>query len=436
MKHIGLESSPTHNIAGPEGSHSQSTMNFGSCRFCGSILRTLFCDLGVSPLSNAYLTVKQLDQMEPHYPLRAYICENCFLGQVQAFESPENIFGDYAYCSSYSDSWLQHAKTFATYACERFALTPSSFVVEVASNDGYLLKFFKEAGVPILGIEPAANIARMAQAIGIPTYVKFFGEQTARALAAEGKQADLLVGNNVLAHVPDLNDFVNGLEILLKPEGVLSMEFPHMLSIIQKNQFDTIYHEHFSYFSLATVQRVFDAHGLEIFDVEQLSTHGGSLRILAKHKGQKRHPIKPSVSSLIALEKREGLQSVDTYKRFDDQTKKTKRALLEFLIKAKDEGKSIAGYGAPAKGNTLLNYCGIRTDLLDYTVDRSPQKQGCFLPGTHIPIYSPDKLRETKPDLVLILPWNIQDEIISQWKEIRNWGGQFLIPIPSVKLVK
>jgi len=394
------------------------------------------CDLGMSPLSNSYLSPAQLEQMESFYPLRAYVCEKCFLAQVPAFETPATIFGDYAYCSSYSDTWLAHCKAYTGYARERFELTASSHVVEVASNDGYLLKYFKQAGIPVLGIEPAANIAKMAQAAGIPTLSEFFGQDIARRLAAEGKQADLLIGNNVLAHVPDLNDFVSGLQTLLKPEGVLTMEFPHLLRTIEENQFDTIYHEHFSYFSCATVQRVFEAHGLQLFDVQELPTHGGSLRIFAQHKGQGRQPVSASVAALIDVEKRAGLQDLAIYRKFDDRVKKTKRALLKFLLQAKEDGRTIAGYGAPAKGNTLLNYCGIRADILDYTVDKSPQKQGRFLPGTHIPIYGPEKLRETKPDFILILPWNIKDEIMSQLSDVRSWGGQFLIPIPSVKLVK
>ncbi|MHB8472056.1 MAG: methyltransferase domain-containing protein [Gammaproteobacteria bacterium] len=406
------------------------------CRFCASPLHVTFCDLGMSPLSNAYLEQSQLGNMEPFYPLHAYVCEQCLLVQLEEFESPEQIFGDYAYFSSYSDSWLDHARNYVEQMIPRFGLDPSSHVVEIASNDGYLLQYFKEQSIPVLGIEPAANVAVVALEKGIPTDVAFFGVATARRLAAEGKQADLLLGNNVLAHVPDLNDFVAGMKILLKAAGVITLEFPHLLRLIEKNQFDTIYHEHFSYFSFLTVERVFARHGLVLFDVEQLPTHGGSLRIFARHAENAGKPVGDATMRLKSEETAAGLHLPATYADFAEQVRKTKRALLEFLINVKREGKTIVAYGAPAKGNTLLNYCGIRTDFIDYSVDRSPHKQGRFLPGTHIPIFSPDRIAETKPDYVLLLPWNIRHEIVAQMNHIREWGGKFVVPIPRVEVLE
>ena len=405
-----------------------------SCRFCGESLRHTFLDLGMSPLANSYLKPDQLNHMEPFYPLRVHVCERCFLVQLQEFESPERIFGDYAYFSSYSDSWLRHAKTYTDLVVERFGLNRESQVVEIASNDGYLLQHFVLRGIPVLGIEPAANVAKAAIEKGITTLVKFFGEQTARQLVAEGIRADLVVGNNVLAHVPRLNDFVKGLKILLKPGGVLTMEFPHLLRLLAESQFDTIYHEHFSYFSLLTVERVFAVHGLAIFDVGELPTHGGSLRIYACHNMDTSQPRSRRVLDLGASEESAGLTCMETYLAYAEKVKEVKRKLLEFLIAAKRADKSIAGYGAPAKGNTLLNYCGIRSDFIDYTVDRSPHKQGLFLPGSHIPICHPDKVRETRPDYLLILPWNLKDEIMEEMAHIREWGGQFVVPIPQVRV--
>ncbi len=404
------------------------------CRFCGSVLRHTFADLGVSPLANAYLKPSQLNRMEPFYPLHAYVCEHCFLVQLEAFETPEHIFGDYAYFSSYSDTFLQHCKVYADTIVARFGLNGQSQIVEVASNDGYLLQYFVEKGLSVLGIEPAANVAEVAIKKGIPTLIKFFGRETARELASEGKQADLLVGNNVLAHVPDLNDFVGGMKILLKPEGVITMEFHHLMQLMAKNQFDTIYQEHFSYFSFTTVRKVFAKHGLTLFDVEELPIHGGSLRIYACHEEDTSKVISRRVTDLLAKEEAAGLTCLEHYLSFAEKIKGMKRKLLAFLIAAKEEGKSIVGYGAPAKGNTLLNYCGIRSDFIDYTVDRNPHKQGLFLPGTHIPIYHPDKIKETKPDYVLILPWNLKDEIMEQMAYIRDWGGQFVLLIPEVKV--
>lgn len=407
----------------------------GKCRFCGTGLQHTFCDLGMSPLSNAYLAPEQLQQMEPFYPLHAYVCEACHLVQLQEFQSPENIFSDYAYFSSFSDSWLRHAAKYTEQMVERFGFDASNQVIEVASNDGYLLRNFKAKGIPVLGIEPAANVAQTACAAGIPTLVRFFGVDCATELRAQDKQADLLLGNNVLAHVPDLNDFVAGMKILLKPRGVITMEFPHLLRLMAANQFDTIYHEHFSYFSFITVEQVFARHGLVLFDVEQLASHGGSLRIYARHAEDVSKSVGPAVDALREEERAAGLHTLEAYADFAEQVKETKRALLEFLIKAKRDGKTVAAYGAPAKGNTLLNYCGIRADFIDYTVDRSPHKQGKFLPGTHIAVYHPDKLAETRPDYVLILPWNLREEVIESMAHIRQWGGKFVIPIPRVEVL-
>jgi 2-polyprenyl-3-methyl-5-hydroxy-6-metoxy-1,4-benzoquinol methylase len=405
------------------------------CRFCGSLLSLSFADLGMSPLSNAYLKSMQLNKMEPFYPLHAWVCESCYLVQLEEFESPEHIFSDYAYFSSFSDSWLDHARRFTDQVTKRFALDASSFVVEIASNDGYLLQYFVAHGVPVLGIEPAANVAAEAESKGVPTLVRFFGTQTALDLKALGKQVDLLIGNNVLAHVPGLNDFVAGMKILLKPGGVISMEFPHLLRLMDENQFDTIYHEHFSYFSFLVAERVFAKHGLTVFDVEEIPTHGGSLRIFAKHAANSALPVGEGVSALRRREQAAGLDRADPYRAFAEKVKATKRSLLRFLIDAREAGKRVVGYGAPAKGNTLLNYCGVRTDLLEYTVDRSPYKQGCFLPGTHIPVHAPEKIRETRPDYVLILPWNLKSEIMEQMTDVRSWGGKFVVPIPEVRVL-
>ena len=407
-------------------------MHVCCCRFCSASLRTMMVDLGMSPLANAYLTAEQLHQMEPFYPLRVYVCERCWLVQLEAFTAPESIFSDYAYFSSYADSWLQHAKAYVAMAVERFSLNATSHVVEIASNDGYLLQYFVARGIPVLGIEPAAKVAAVAQQRGIPTLVRFFGEGLAKQLVAHGTQADLVVGNNVLAHVPQLNDFVSGLKILLKPHGVITMEFPHLLRLMAEKQFDTIYHEHVSYFSLRTVRAVLAAHGLTLFDVEEWPTHGGSLRIYARHREDTSHPVTPRVAELLGREEAAGLHCVDTYLAFAEEVKATKRRCLEFFLQAKQHKKHLAGYGAPAKGNTLLNYLGMRTDFLDYTVDRSPHKQGHFLPGTHIPILHPDVITATKPDYLVILPWNIQEEVRQQMGHIRAWGGQFVTLIPDV----
>jgi SAM-dependent methyltransferase len=405
-----------------------------TCRFCGTHLRHTVVDLGMSPLCESYVSAEQLNQVEAFYPLHVQVCHNCYLVQLQTFVSPEHIFTEYAYFSSYADTWLQHAKAYTDLMLQRFDLNRNSHVVEVASNDGYLLQYFMQKKIPVLGIEPAANIAEVAISKGIPTLVEFFGRDSARRLVAEAKQADLLIGNNVLAQVPDLNDFIAGMKLLLKPNGVITVEFPHLMRLVMGNQFDTIYHEHFSYFSFTTVEKIFAAHGLTLFDVEELSTHGGSLRIYARHQDDSTKPISDRAVALRHRERQAGINSVDYYTSFEAQVQETKRKLLDFLIRTKREGKAIVGYGAPGKGNTLLNFCGIRTDFLDYTVDRNPYKQGKFLPGTHIPIYDPIKILETKPDYVLILPWNFKDEIMEQMDIIRTWGGQFLVPIPEVKV--
>lgn len=405
-----------------------------SCRLCEAPLTHTFVDLGMSPLANRYLTAAQLNDMEPFYPLRAWVCQRCFLVQLEEFESPASIFADYAYFASYADTWVEHARSYVDMAIGRFGLTESSHVVEIASNDGYLLQHFLAKGIPVLGIEPAGNVAAEATLRGIPTLVEFFGEPMARRLVATGTGADLLVGNNVLAHVPVLNDFIRGMALLLRPRGVITMEFPHVLRLIEGSEFDTIYHEHFSYFSLLSVERAFARHGLSIYDVEELPTHGGSLRIYATYTADPIEPVSARLARLRAREEAAGLGRLDPYLRFGERAKETKRRLLEFLIDAKRAGRTIAGYGAPAKGNTLLNYCAIRADFVDYTVDRSPHKQGRFLPGTHLPIHHPDRIRETKPDYLLILPWNLKDEIMGQMAHIRSWGGRFVVPIPEVTI--
>jgi 2-polyprenyl-3-methyl-5-hydroxy-6-metoxy-1,4-benzoquinol methylase len=404
------------------------------CRLCENPLQHIFVDLGASPLANSYLKADQINQMEPFYPLRAYVCTQCYLVQVPVFQSSEAIFGEYAYFSSFSDSWLQHAKAYTESMIERFGFDAGSQVIEIASNDGYLLQYFAERGIPVLGIEPAKNVALAAQTAGIQTLVKFFGYRIAVELTQEDYYADLLIGNNVLAHVPDLNDFVKGMKAILKPQGIITMEFPHLMQLMAENQFDTIYHEHFSYFSFMTVNRLFAQHGLTIFDVEELTTHGGSLRIYARHAQDRSRDICEHVETLLRREEQKGFKKLDLYLSFNQQVKSTKRSILDFLNRSKNTGKTLVGYGAPAKGNTLLNYCGIRTDYLEYTVDRSPHKQGHFLPGTHIPIYHPDKIKETRPHYVVILPWNLKDEIMHQMAHIRDWGGEFVTFIPEVKI--
>lgn len=412
------------------------SINNNLCRSCGGTVEHTFCDLGMSPLSNAFLTADRREGLEVFYPLHARVCSDCLLVQLPSFETPVNIFGDYAYFSSYSESWLAHCKSYAANVISRFQLGAESLVVEIASNDGYLLQYFKAAGIPVLGIEPAANVAEAARCRGIETIVRFFGTELAQDEVLQDRRADLLIANNVLAHVPDLHDFVAGLSLAMKPHAILTVEFPHLLQLMQGRQFDTIYHEHFSYFSFLSAKRVFERHGLVVFDVEQVPTHGGSLRLYAQLAASGRQHIGPSVEALLAEEERCGLGALTTYTVFDEQARSVKRDLLEFLIEVKRNGRSVAGYGAPAKGNTLLNYCGIRSDFLDYTVDLNPVKQGCFLPGTHIPVYGPDKLRDTRPDYVLILPWNLKSEIIRQTAFVREWGGRFVVPIPRLTVIE
>ncbi len=401
------------------------------CRFCGSAQRRTFVDLGMSPLCESYPAPADLNRGEVYYPLHVYVCEQCFLVQLEEYESAANIFTEYAYFSSYSDSWLKHAENYCEKMIAQLGLNNQSSVVEVASNDGYLLQYFVRRGIPALGIEPAANVAKAANAKGVPTLVRFFGTQVARELAEEGHRADLVLGNNVLAQVPDLNDFVEGLRILMKPSGVLTLEFPHLLRLMECNEFDTIYHEHFSYFSMLTTARILGGHGLKVFDVEELNTHGGSLRIYACSVDDRGRTVQPSVGKVLQDEEGAGLSELQGYESFARQVKKTKWALLDLLIQAAREGKRVAGYGAPGKSATLLNCCGIGKDLIEYTVDRSPYKQGRFLPGTRIPIYHPDRIRETRPDYVIILPWNLKDEIMAQLRFIRDWGGCFIVPIPE-----
>jgi SAM-dependent methyltransferase len=405
-----------------------------SCRFCGAPVSEVFADLGKQPLANSYLSPEQLGQMEPFYPLRALVCGACFLVQLEDHGTPHEIFSDYAYFSSYSSSWLDHSRLFAERMVERFELGGSSSVVELASNDGYLLQYFAERGIPVLGIEPAANVAEVARERGIPTRVEFFGRESAGRLAEQSRAA-LLLGLNVLAHVPDLNDFVGGMKTLLAPSGVIALEVPHLMRLMDGDQFDTIYHEHFSYFSLLTVRQVLVAHGLTVFDVEELPTHGGSLRVYARHTDDASRAVTDRVEELLGREESAGLSTLEPYRSFAASVQAAKRQILSFLIALKADGKQIVGYGAPAKGNTLLNYCGVGRDFLDYTVDLNPHKQGHSLPGSEIPIRAPEALRETRPDVVLILPWNLTDEIVEQHGYVREWGARFAARTPEMALL-
>ena len=405
-----------------------------SCRFCATPLPHSIADLGTSPLANAYLTADRLNAAEAYYPLHAFVCEHCFLVQLGEFAAPADIFSDYAYFSSVSESWVEHARRYAAEMTARLGLGARHRVVEIASNDGYLLQFFRERGIGVLGVEPAANVALAAEARGIPTLVKFFGHRTARELVAGGTRADLLVGNNVLAHVPALNDFVAGVCEVLAPDGRATFEFPHLLRLIEGAEFDTIYHEHFSYLSLLAVRRVFAAHGLTVVQVDELPTHGGSLRVHARHT-ESAGPVDPSVPAVLAAESAAGLDRIETYTAFQGSVRRAKRELLRFLLAARRQGRSVVAYGAAAKGNTLLNYCGIRGDFIDYVVDRSPHKQGRFLPGSRLPIHAPERIAETRPDYVLILPWNLREEIMRQMPHVREWGGRFVVPIPTVQVV-
>jgi SAM-dependent methyltransferase len=405
------------------------------CRLCDSALRHSFADLGMSPLCESFRKAAELDEMEPYFPLHVLVCDACFLVQLQEYVSPEHIFREYAYFSSYSTSWVDHAKRYCGMIAKRLQLGASSLAIELASNDGYLLQHFGPLGVPALGIEPAFNVARVAREKGVDTLTEFFGVDLAQRLAMEGRKADLIIGNNVLAQVPDLNDFVAGMRILLKPEGVITLEFPHLQQLIAQNQFDTIYHEHFSYFSLITIGHLADRHGLKLIDVEELPTHGGSLRIYLAHQASKR-TASEAVGRLLARETALGFDDIATYAAFAANVRRTKHKLLGFLIQAKAEGKTIVGYGAPGKGNTLLNYCGIGTDFLDFTVDRNPYKHGLYTPGMHIPILAPEAIDAAKPDYVLILPWNLTAEITQQMRHIGAWGGKFIVPIPEVAVIE
>lgn len=410
-------------------------MNNTRCRFCNSLLKHDFLDLGKTPLANSFLTKSELEKFEPIFPLRVYVCEQCFLVQLQQFESPENIFSNYAYFSSYSSSWLKHAESYTEKILKEFCFNENSLIVELASNDGYLLQYFQKKNIPILGIEPAKNIAEVAIKNNIPTIIDFFSESLATKLKKEGKQADLIIANNVLAHVPDLNNFIKGIKILLKDDGIVTIEFPHLLNLIQKNQFDTIYHEHFSYFSLLTTLKIFSYHNLEIFDVDEISTHGGSLRIYIKHPSNIFLKKTKNIQKILLDEQKFGLDKIDNYKYFTNNVSQIKNDLRNFLKEVQANSKIVVGYGAPAKGNTLLNYCKIATNLLSFTVDKNTHKQGLYLPGSHIPIKSIDEIKNVKPDYLLILPWNLKDEIISEMNFIRNWGGKFVIPIPRLEII-
>lgn len=412
-------------------------MDTRTCRFCHLQLKDSFVNLGLSPFSNSFVRSDQVGQGSQFYPLQVFVCENCLLVQLDEFESPEHIFSnEYAYYSSFSESWLLHAKQYVNDMVRNYDLDQTSKVVEIACNDGYLLQYFVKQGIPVLGIEPAGNVAKAAETKGITVISDFFGEQLARRLVDNGEQADLIIGNNVLAHVPDLNDFVKGLKKLLKETGIITMEFPHLLKLMQDNQFDTIYHEHFSYFSFMTVEKVFALHSLTVFNVEELPTHGGSLRIYVRHEHYDNLQVSTEVDRLAALERTAGLHTMEAYHTFYKRVEQTKRDILSFLINLKNQGATIVGYGAPAKGNTLFNYCGIRNDFIQYVVDRNPHKQGTLLPGTLIPVYEPERIRDTKPDVVVIMPWNIQAEIIDQMAYITEWGGRFAVFIPEPKLIE
>jgi hypothetical protein len=420
--------------AGSEVTAETQSASAHNCRLCGSKVERTFVDLGMSPLCESFVPPERADDMEPFYPLHALVCGECYLVQLKEYVSPESIFEEYAYFSSYSTSWVNHAKRYVEMITDRMQLGPDSLVVELASNDGYLLQHFLPLLVPVLGIEPAANVAKTAINKGVPTEVDFFGVRLAEDLVRRGKRADLIAGNNVLAQVPDLNDFVAGIRILLKPEGVVTLEFPHLEKLIEENQFDTIYHEHFSYFSLLTIEKMASRHKLKVIDVEELPTHGGSLRVYLAHEESNREPSE-AVSRLLAREEKLGFRDLETYASFGEKVKRTKRQLLNFLIKVKEDGKKICGYGAPGKGNTLLNYCGIGPDFLDFTVDRNPYKHGRFTPGMRIPIHSVEEIDAAKPDLVFILPWNLKQEIVAQMRHIGDWGGKFVIPIPEVAVI-
>jgi hypothetical protein len=421
--------------AEPTKGQTKSIATTAHCLFCKTPLTHTFVDLGMSPLCESYLTSHQLNRMEPFYPLHVKVCKECFLVQLEQYVSAEHIFTEYAYFSSFSDSWLKHSSNYVDMISRRLRLGSQSLVVELASNDGYLLQYFVKKGIPVLGVEPAVNVAKVAEQKGVSTLVKFFGCQTALEMVATGQMADLVIGNNVLAQVPDINDFVGGIRIVLEPRGVATLEFPHLVRLMCENQYDTIYHEHFSYFSLITVEKIFAAHGLVLFDVDEIPTHGGSIRIYLRHVEDSSKPVTSAVVNLRNRELAAGLNQMATYTTFSEQVMESKRKLLELLIRLRREGKRVAGYGAPGKGNTLLNYCGIRTDFLEFTVDRNPYKHGRFLPGTHIPIYPVEQIRNRRPDYILILPWNLKDEIVAQLDYAREWGAKFIVPIPQAQIL-
>lgn len=407
-----------------------------NCRFCNTPVNKVFIDLINSPASNSFLTPEQLNEPEVFYPLKVFVCEKCFLVQIDEFKNHEAIFDNqYVYFSSYSTSWLNHARRYAEMAQERFKLDNNSLVVEIASNDGYLLQYFKQNNIPVLGIDPTANTAKVAMDKGIETVVDFFSTKLASELAGKGTKADLFIGNNVLAHVPDIRDIVAGIKIMLKDTGAVTMEFPHVVQLIDNNQFDTIYHEHFSYLSLFTVKQIFEAAGLAIFDVQEIPTHGGSLRIFARHQHNNGVPVSENVSRLLEKEHSKGITDMAYYDGFQKQAQKVKMGLLSFLLEQKQQGKSVAAYGAAAKGNTLLNFCGVKNDLIDFVVDANPYKQNKFLPASHIPVYNEEHLKNAKPDYVLILPWNLKEEIMNQLDYIRQWGGRFVVPVPELAVV-
>ena len=407
------------------------------CRFCGTALTHEFIDLVNAPPSNAFLTEKQLNEPEIFYPLKLFVCHNCFLVQIDEYKDSKEIFNqNYAYFSSYSISWLEHAKRYVEMVIDRFGFDENSQIIEIASNDGYLLQYFQLKQIPVLGIEPATNVAMTAQEKGIETIEDFFGANLAKQLVSQAKMADLIIGNNVFAHVPDVNNFVAGLKIALKDNGVITLEFPHLMQLIEHNQFDTIYHEHFSYFSFSTAKLIFEKYGIELFDVEQISTHGGSLRIYGKHKDDASKNISPNVTALLHEEKAKGMQAIEYYNGFQNKADRVKYDLIDFLIKQQKNGKKVAAYGAAAKGNTLLNYCGVKKDLIEFVVDASPHKQGMFLPGSHIPIVKEEEITRFKPDYVLILPWNIKNEITEQLNYIREWGGRFVEAVPEIKVIE
>lgn len=405
------------------------------CLNCANELEHTFADLGTSPLCEEFVKPENKDKGQQFYPLQAYVCEKCLLVQVGEYVSPQEIYSDYHYFSSYSDSWLKHARNYVDMMIDKYGINSENFVVEIASNDGYLLQYFQERNIPILGVEPSENVAQASIEKGIPTEKVFFSEDTASDLAEKHGSADLIVGNNVLAHVPEINDFIRGLNLMLDEEGIMTFEFPHLLQLVANNQFDTIYHEHFFYFSLTAVKALFEKHGMKIFDVQELPTHGGSIRIFVTRESNENYTVSSNVDRILSIEKKRGYCDLDLYTSFNENVKQTKKQLLELLISLKKEGKTIVGYGAPGKGNTLLNFCGIGRDFIDYTVDRNPNKQGYYLPGSLIPIYHPERIRETKPDYVLILPWNLKEEIMEQISYIRDWGAEFIIPIPEPEIV-